>query len=199
MTTTDTTADPRRDARGEAFFSTPFGVGRVVLRHDLPIGLDIPDRHRRPGAGATLDDGHWGTLLARYFCGERVVFPLDVEAYIEQLGCTAFEADVLRALARVPYGRTVTYRELARDAGHPNAWRAAGSVMARNELPVILPCHRVTRSDGQLGNYGDDPAWKRRLLELEGALAATPVRAGRARGPASAGRASGARATGRRP
>ena len=77
---------------------------------------------------------------------------------------------MLRALARVPYGRTVSYRELARDAGHPAAWRATGSVMARNELPVILPCHRVTRSDGQLGRYGDDPSWKRRLLELEGAI-----------------------------
>ena len=69
----------------------------------------------------------------------------------------------------------MSYRDLARDAGHPTAWRATGSVMARNELPVILPCHRVTRSDGQLGNYGDDPSWKRRLLELEGALPASPA------------------------
>ena len=58
------------------------------------------------------------------------MFPLDLEAYIEQLGCTGFEADVLRALARIPYGRTVSYRDLARDAGHPTAWRAAGSVIA---------------------------------------------------------------------
>ena len=99
-----------------------------------------------------------------------MAFPLDVEATSRQLGCTAFEADVVRALARVPYGRTVSYRELARDAGHPAAWRATGSVMARNELPVILPCHRVTLSDGQLGRYGDDPSWKRRLLVLEGAI-----------------------------
>jgi methylated-DNA-[protein]-cysteine S-methyltransferase len=49
--------------------------------------------------------------------------------------------------------------------------------MARNELPVILPCHRVTRSDGRLGNYGDDPSWKRRLLEIEGAIEASPATA----------------------
>jgi methylated-DNA-[protein]-cysteine S-methyltransferase len=157
-----------------AYFNTAFGVGVVVLRDGRPVGLEIPDPARRPAAGAALDDGPWCELLSRYFDGERVVFPLDVEAYVEQLGCTAFEADVLRALARVPYGRTVSYRDLARDAGHPSAWRATGSVMARNELPVILPCHRITRSDGQLGNYGDDPAWKRRLLELEGALGERP-------------------------
>ncbi len=60
--------------------------------------------------------------------------------------------------------------------------------MARNELPVILPCHRVTRSDGRLGNYGDDPSWKRRLLELEGALPA----------PAASVRRSGAPDAGER-
>jgi methylated-DNA-[protein]-cysteine S-methyltransferase len=153
-----------------ALYRTPFGVGVVVLRDGQPVGLELPDPNRRPAKGTPLDDGPWGALLSRYFSGERVEFPLDVAAYVEQLGCTAFEADVLRALARVPYGRMVSYRDLARDAGYPNAYRATGSVMARNELPVILPCHRVTRSDGQLGNYGDDPSWKRRLLELEGAL-----------------------------
>jgi len=159
-----------RDARRETYFTTGFGLGRLELRGGQPVALEIPDRTRRLRAGAALDDDPWCALLTRYFAGERVTFPLDVEAYIEQLGCTAFEADVLCALARVPYGRTVSYRELARDAGHPAAWRATGTVMARNELPVILPCHRVTRSDGQLGRYGDDPAWKRRLLELEGAI-----------------------------
>jgi O-6-methylguanine DNA methyltransferase len=153
-----------------ALYGTPFGMGLIVLREGRPVGLELPDPGRRATAGTALDDGPWGALLTRYFSGERVEFPLDVEAYVEQFGCTAFEADVLRALARVPYGRMVSYRDLARDAGYPNAYRATGSVMARNELPVILPCHRVTRSDGQLGNYGDDPSWKRRLLELEGAL-----------------------------
>ena len=170
MTTTAGAAgEARGAARHEAYFRTPYGTGRVVLRGDQPVALEIPDPSREAPAGATPDDGRWCELLERYFSGERVMFPLDVGAYVEQLGCTDFEADVLRALARVPYGRTVSYRELARDAGHPTAWRAAGSVMARNELPVILPCHRVTRSDGRLGNYGDDPSWKRRLLELEGA------------------------------
>jgi methylated-DNA-[protein]-cysteine S-methyltransferase len=62
----------------------------------------------------------------------------------------------------------LSYRDLAAAAGHPNAYRATGSVMARNDLPVILPCHRVVKNDGRLGFYGDDPAWKARLLRLEG-------------------------------
>ena len=77
-----------------------------------------------------------------------------------------------RALARVPYGSAVSYRELAAAAGRPNAYRAVGSAMARNRLPVILPCHRVVRNDGRLGQYGDDPAWKERLLTLEGVAVA---------------------------
>ena len=75
----------------------------------------------------------------------------------------------------MPYGTAVSYRELAAAAGRPNAYRAAGSAMARNLLPLILPCHRVVRYDGRLGQYGDDPAWKERLLKLEG----VPVVAGR--------------------
>jgi methylated-DNA-[protein]-cysteine S-methyltransferase len=176
-----------------AWYGTPFGVGVVVLHEGLPVSLELPDPARRPAAEATPDDGPWCTLLTRYFGGEPVEFPFDVEAYLEQLGGTAFEADVLRALWRVPYGRMVSYRDLARDAGHPSAWRATGSVMARNELPVILPCHRVTRSDGELGNYGDDPAWKRRLLVLEGALGEGPVRARGRAAPADRGRATGGR------
>ena len=83
-------------------------------------------------------------------------------------GFTDFERDVYRALAEVPYGEAVSYRDLAAAAGRPNAYRAVGSAMARNALPVILPCHRVIKNDGRLGFYGDDPAWKERLLALEG-------------------------------
>ena len=75
----------------------------------------------------------------------------------------------------MPYGTAVSYRELAAAAGRPNAYRAVGSAMARNLLPVILPCHRVVRNDGRLGQYGDDPAWKERLLTLEGVPSGEPM------------------------
>jgi O-6-methylguanine DNA methyltransferase len=143
------------------------GVGYVLLAGGLPIALELPR------AAASLRSGrrgtsHWTAELERYFAGEPVTFSLDVDAYAEVHGFTDFERDVYQALARVPYGRVVSYRDLATAAGRPNAYRAVGSVMSRNTLPILLPCHRVIKNDGSLGSYGDDPTWKRRLLRLEG-------------------------------
>jgi O-6-methylguanine DNA methyltransferase len=157
-------------------YATLHGSGWVTFRGDQPWELGLPGeaagRDAVPTARLSPAAARWVDLLEGYFEGERVVFPLDVAAFAEGHGCTRFEADVLTVLAAVPYGYTVSYRELAALAGRPAAQRAAGSVMARNPLPVILPCHRVVRSDGTLGNYGDDPRWKARLLTLEGALPA---------------------------
>jgi len=150
------------------------GVGRLLVAGDLPLEVELPDADAWAPPGA-CPSSRWTHLLERYFAGERVAFDLDVDAFAAAHGSTDFERDVYRALARVPYGTTVSYRELAAAAGRPHAYRAAGSAMARNPLPVILPCHRVVRNDGRLGQYGDDPAWKERLLKLEG----VPVAEGR--------------------
>ena len=154
------------DKLREERYQTPFGWGNLLFDGDLPVGLDLPETERPPGAAGS--GSIWRDLLEDYFTGKRVVFPLDVPRYCAALGHSRFETAVLAALTAVPYGRAVSYRDLAVAAGQPNAYRAVGSVMARNALPVILPCHRVIRNDGVLGNYGDDPAWKRRLLTLEG-------------------------------
>jgi methylated-DNA-[protein]-cysteine S-methyltransferase len=150
----------------EERYVTGLGVGRVVVAGDLPLRLDLPDAS--VPAAPVRPSSRWPGLLERYFAGERVDFDLNVDAYADTQGFTDFERDVYRALSRVPYGTAVSYRELAAAAGRPNAYRAVGSAMARNLLPVILPCHRVVRNDGRLGQYGDDPAWKERLLTLEG-------------------------------
>jgi O-6-methylguanine DNA methyltransferase len=149
----------------EETYETRWGVGRLLLAGDLPLELDLPDPTRPGDAGP---GGRWAVALERYFAGEPVEFDFDVAAYAEALGCTTFEGDVFEALAAVPYGRPVSYRDLATAAGRPNAYRAVGSVMARNTLPIVLPCHRVIHNDGTLGYYGDDPTWKARLLRLEG-------------------------------
>ena len=107
--------------------------------------------------------------MQAYFRGERVDFD-GVELDLDW--CTPFQRAVAQALRAVPYGETVTYGELAALAGYPNAQRAAGSFCARNRLPVLLPCHRVVAAAG-LGSYGSlGIEYKRRLLELEGAVAA---------------------------
>ena len=152
----------------EEAFVCELGVGHLLLADGLP------DRSRAPGAGAVHApgaprrrvSGRWTSSATSPASRSR--FELDVDAYGAVHGFTDFELAVYKALAQVPYGQAVSYRDLAVAAGRPNAYRAVGSAMARNALPVILPCHRVIKNDGRLGSYGDDPAWKERLLALEG-------------------------------
>jgi methylated-DNA-[protein]-cysteine S-methyltransferase len=105
--------------------------------------------------------------LEAYFAGDRVAFD-DVALDLEY--DTAFFERCAEALRAVPRGEVVTYGELAALAGAPGAARAAGSFCARNRLGLFIPCHRVVAADG-LGSYGSyGVVYKRRLLELEGAL-----------------------------
>jgi O-6-methylguanine DNA methyltransferase len=131
-----------------------FVAGRLVY-HELP----------RAGNAASGDHPLVERLRA-YFAGAPVSFE-DVELDLEWM--TPFQRAVADVLRAVPYGETVTYGELAALAGHPNAYRAAGSFCARNRFPLFLPCHRVVAADG-LGPYGSlGSDYKRRLLELENA------------------------------
>jgi methylated-DNA-[protein]-cysteine S-methyltransferase len=83
---------------------------------------------------------------------------------------TPFQRAVLEAVAAIPRGEVRSYGEVALEVGHPGAARAVGEVMRTNRIPVLIPCHRVVRSGGDIGRYTPDPAIKRRLLRLEGAL-----------------------------
>ena len=109
--------------------------------------------------------------LDEYFAGRRTVF----ELALDLRGLPPFTLRVLAELARVPYGHTATYRELAVRAGNPNATRAVGSVMNRNRIPIVLPCHRILGSSGALTGYAGGLAVKERLLRLEGALSASAL------------------------
>jgi len=104
--------------------------------------------------------------LEEYFEGKRQRFDLEVD--LELLA--DFNRRVLRELARVPYGEVVTYGELAARAARPRAARAVGTVMNRNPLPIVLPCHRVIGSTGKLVGYAGGLERKETLLRLEGAL-----------------------------
>jgi methylated-DNA-[protein]-cysteine S-methyltransferase len=78
-----------------------------------------------------------------------------------------FRKKALEILAHVPYGKTISYQQLAAKAGSPQAHRAAGSACANNPLPIVIPCHRVLKSDGTLGGFGGGLLVKRRLLDIE--------------------------------
>ena len=101
-----------------------------------------------------------------YYNGRPVDFD-DVKVRLAAL--TPFQRDALTALRAVRYGQTITYIQLARMAGRPKAARAVGSVMAVNPLPLIIPCHRVIKSDGAIGHFSafGGTNTKKRMLELE--------------------------------
>jgi methylated-DNA-[protein]-cysteine S-methyltransferase len=101
--------------------------------------------------------------LDEYFEGRRRSFdvPLDLR------GRSGFARDILERLSRVPYGEVTTYGSLAAEAGSPRAARAVGTIMNRNPIPIVLPCHRVVGSTGSLVGYGGGLHRKRQLLDLE--------------------------------
>jgi methylated-DNA-[protein]-cysteine S-methyltransferase len=133
--------DPEPERETETLART-FGVR--VLR--VPRELDLVRRE-----------------LDEYFEGRRRDFdlPLDLR------GREGFSRDILERLASVPYGEVTTYKSLAVEAGNPRAARAVGTIMNRNPIPIVLPCHRVVGSNGSLVGYGGGLERKRLLLDLE--------------------------------
>jgi methylated-DNA-[protein]-cysteine S-methyltransferase len=102
--------------------------------------------------------------LDEYFEGRRHGFDLKVDWRLVR----GFAGDVLRATARIPFGSVSSYREIATNAGSPNAYRAAGNALGSNPVPIVVPCHRVLHAGGGLGGYTGGLERKRFLLALEG-------------------------------
>jgi methylated-DNA-[protein]-cysteine S-methyltransferase len=155
-------------------FSTPWGEGLVTVGRERLVGVELP-----PVLGSCASDletlaspedqrtvQRWVAELEAYFRGERLSWRVD-EVGFDAEGMTPFTLSTVEMLLTVPAGSTVSYGELAEMVGCPRAARAVGSVMARNPIPVVVPCHRVIRSDGSLGRYGTDSSWKERLLMHE--------------------------------
>ena len=130
------------------------GAAAEELRTDFPLwGVRRDADELEDAAGELLD----------YFAGDRRAFDLSVDL----TGLTAFQQSVLEATRRIPFGETVTYGQLAERREKPNAGRAVGSALGRNPVPIVVPCHRVVRSDGSLGGYTAGTGYKEQLLELE--------------------------------
>jgi O-6-methylguanine DNA methyltransferase len=101
--------------------------------------------------------------LKSYFSGKRVSF----RQALDLSGGTPFQKRVWKAMQKIPPGQTKSYGWLARQAGGKNKARAVGAACGANPIPIIVPCHRVVRSDGSLGGYGGGLGAKRKLLSLE--------------------------------
>jgi methylated-DNA-[protein]-cysteine S-methyltransferase len=144
--------------------ATPRGLCRISYRGEE----DVDELARVFGprvlrSSKPLDEPR--RQLDEYFEGSRHEFDLDLHLVVPE-----FYRQVLDELARVGYGETTTYGTLAARVNHPNAARAVGTVMNRNPIPIVLPCHRVIGANGSLVGYGGGLETKRRLLILEGAL-----------------------------
>ncbi len=162
-----------------AKFCSPLGPVYAVSHGEAIIALsfclDEGDLSRVPGGGKdsapcpkgeTLPFTRLFTLLERYFSGEAV----DFSALEVRPSGTAFDREVWRALGDIPFGEVRSYAEVAAAIGHPRAFRAVARACARNRLPIIIPCHRVVRSDGSIGGWsgGGGVDVKKRLLAIEG-------------------------------
>jgi len=157
-------------------FLTDWGwVGMAVSRRGL-AALTLPASTREEALEPLLRRGKAERLpshplwlafqekLRRYFRGSPVAFrePLDLE------GATPFQRRVWEEVRAIPWGQTLSYGEVARRLGCPKAARAVGRALAANPIPIVIPCHRVVGSGGNLGGFGGGLEMKKRLLTLEG-------------------------------
>ena len=152
------------------YFRTPSPVGPLFLAASTKglVRLEFEARVQKLNPDATQLRESKPALapyvreLNDYFAGERREFslPLDLRGTEFQLACW-------RALLKIPYGETRSYRDIAQAIGHPRAYRAVGMSNNRNPIAIVVPCHRVIASSGSLCGYGGGLDIKRKLLELE--------------------------------
>lgn len=147
--------------------ATPEGLVEITWRELDDDGFVAEIEDRLPGHVVVRDPDVVTEVerqLREYFEGRRRSFDLPVD-----LGSlTPFQRRVLREARRLGHGEVVPYAELARRMGRPTAYRAVGNALGRNPVPIVVPCHRVIRSDGGLGGYGGGVAYKRALFRIEG-------------------------------
>lgn len=154
------------------YCETPTPIGRLLLARDDRGLRRIAFPGERQFFDAAPDweraDEPFADVISQldlYFAGRLTRFEIDVAPE-----GTPFQRDVWSALTEIPYGRTVSYSELARRVGRPAATRAVGAANGRNPLPIVVPCHRVIGADGSLTGFGGGLAIKRRLLDLEAGI-----------------------------
>ena len=159
------------DAIGYDHLPTP--IGKLLLVADAKGLREVwfeTGKHRKAPDPAWKHDpaklAFARRQLEEYFAGERTAFDLP----LHPIG-TPFQVAVWWALAKIPYGSTISYGELAQRIGQPLAVRAVGAANGRNPLPIVLPCHRVIGANGSLTGFGGGLPTKRFLLAMEDAVA----------------------------
>ena len=149
------------------YFDTP--IGELLLAGDEDglsmIGFPKGKMRRDPEADWIFNEKPFAEArrqLAEYFAGDRKDFDLPL-----QLSGTDFQVQVLEELQRIPYGETTSYGDIAKRIGRPKAMRAVGRANGSNPIPIVIPCHRVIGSGGDLTGFGGGLDTKEALLRLE--------------------------------
>ena len=160
-------------------FSTAWGAFGYVAKGKRLVATFLPGkeaairkaiRKQYPGATEARDAlPAFRRQVIDYFLGAPIKFSVEID--LSEV--PPFRRSVLTACRHVACGKTTSYAELARAVGNPGATRAVGGAMANNPLPLVIPCHRVLRSDGSLGGFSGPEGVKQkiRMLELEGTMA----------------------------
>jgi methylated-DNA-[protein]-cysteine S-methyltransferase len=154
--------DNTMDAVKFAFYHSPIGLIRIEAEEEALTGLrfaEIEEKPSSPLPGVLRDALR---QLEQYFLGRRTKFELALRP-----AGTPFQKDVWKALQRVPYGRTASYKDIAAAVGRPAAVRAVGAANGDNPISIIIPCHRVIGADGRLTGYGGGIERKEWLLRHE--------------------------------
>jgi AraC family transcriptional regulator of adaptative response/methylated-DNA-[protein]-cysteine methyltransferase len=155
------------------------GVCLLEFRDRRAIAAELRELRRRfgvpivPGSSEHVD--RLRGELARYFAGTLARFDVPLD-----LGGTAFQRRVWTRLLEIPFGETASYAQVAKDIGKPEALRAVGQANGKNPVAIVVPCHRVVRTDGSLWGYGGGLWRKRWLLQHERAARRSPLQPGRA-------------------
>ena len=144
---------------------TPFAVIKILLPSQFKEGLVAAVKaFGRQHTGFHDNAFRVKESIIDYFKGKPMTHP---RAWLEMGGLTKLQKSVLECTADIPYGGLRSYKDIAVAVGHPRAYRFVGTTLANNPFPILIPCHRVIRSDGSFGRFGGGSDLKRNLIELE--------------------------------
>ena len=158
-------------------FPTPLGDAAVIYTDKpfLILKAFLPQRHRKDlaktiektcqaKAGTHLNALKIAGIIKEYFKGTAIKPPWE---WMHMAGLTPLQQSVLRATTVIPYGSVRSYKQISEAIRRPRAYRFVGSTLAKNPFPLLIPCHRVIRSDASLGQFGGGTDLKKELIEME--------------------------------
>ena len=144
-----------------AFYQSPFGLLKIGIADEKVILVGIVSKQDEPNQPTALSAEVY-RQLQEYFAGKRTVFTVPYA-----LNGTSFQQAVWTQIAKIPYGQTVTYKDIAQVIDKPRAFQATGRAVGANPLAILIPCHRVVGSNGELTGYAFGLEMKKALLNLE--------------------------------